>query len=104
MNYPSTEYLELPFLDFVCFNVYLEPRQRLENYLARLQNIAGDRPLVVAECGLDSYRNGVEAPGRGLSAGRSSRCSRAGCAGASSSRGRTSGTVAASRSTTGTSA
>jgi beta-galactosidase/beta-glucuronidase len=23
VNYPSTEYLRLPFLDFVCFNVYL---------------------------------------------------------------------------------
>ena len=24
VNYPSTEYLQLPFLDAVCFNVYLE--------------------------------------------------------------------------------
>src|SRR3989442_2529291 len=24
VNYPSTEYLRLPFLDFFCFNVYLE--------------------------------------------------------------------------------
>ena len=24
VNYPTTEYLELPFLDFACFNVYLE--------------------------------------------------------------------------------
>src|SRR5207302_10322516 len=23
-NYPSTEYLDLPFLDLVCFNVFLE--------------------------------------------------------------------------------
>ena len=45
VNYPSTEYLELPFLDFVTFNVYLESRQPLEAYLARLQNLAGDRPL-----------------------------------------------------------
>src|SRR6266508_4413498 len=27
VNYPSTEYLQLPFLDFVCFNVYLESQQ-----------------------------------------------------------------------------
>ena len=60
MNYPSTEYLELPFLDFASFNIYLESQQRLENYLARLHNIVGDLPLVVAECGYDSYRNGVE--------------------------------------------
>jgi GT2 family glycosyltransferase len=58
VNYPTTEYLDLPFLDFVSFNVYLECRDRLEAYLARLQNIAGDRPLVMTEVGLDSRRNG----------------------------------------------
>jgi hypothetical protein len=58
VNYPSTEYVVLPFVDFVCFNVYLERRDRLEAYLARLQNLAGDRPLVLAELGLDSRRNG----------------------------------------------
>ena len=61
VNFPSTEYLHLPFLDLFCFNVYLEARQSLEAYLARLQNIAGDRPLILAEIGLDSRRNGVEA-------------------------------------------
>ncbi|HEX8475266.1 MAG TPA: glycosyltransferase [Pyrinomonadaceae bacterium] len=59
VNYPSTEYLELPFVDFFCFNVYLESQERLTAYLARLQNIAGDRPLVMAEIGLDSRRNGT---------------------------------------------
>ncbi len=58
VNYPTTEYLELPFLDLVCFNVYLESQERLKAYLARLQNIAGDRPLVMSEVGLDSIRNG----------------------------------------------
>ncbi len=58
VNYPSTEYLHLPFLDIFCFNVYLESEPALDNYLARLQNIAGDRPLVMAEIGLDSRRNG----------------------------------------------
>ena len=58
MNYPTTEYLQLPFLDLVCFNVYLETQERLEAYLARLQNIAGDRPLLMGEVGLDSRRNG----------------------------------------------
>jgi GT2 family glycosyltransferase len=46
--------------------VYLESRQSLEAYLARLQNIAGDRPLVMAEIGLDSLRNGEEQQGRTL--------------------------------------
>ena len=58
VNYPTTEYLQLPFLDLVCFNVYLETQERLEAYLARLQNIAGDRPLLMGEVGLDSRRNG----------------------------------------------
>jgi O-antigen biosynthesis protein len=60
VNYPTTEYLELPFLDLVCFNVYLESRVKLEGYLARLHNLAGDRPLVMAELGLDSMRNGED--------------------------------------------
>jgi GT2 family glycosyltransferase len=58
VNFPSTEYLELPFLDFVSFNVYLESQRQLDAYLARLQTLAGDRPLVMAEIGLDSLRNG----------------------------------------------
>ena len=60
VSYPTTEYLWLPFLDFHCFNVYLEQREKLEAYLARLQNLTGDRPLVLAEIGLDSVRNGEE--------------------------------------------
>jgi GT2 family glycosyltransferase len=58
VNYPSTEYLQLPFLDFVSFNVYLESRERLAAYLPRLHNLAGDRPLVMSEVGLDAFRNG----------------------------------------------
>lgn len=61
VNFPSTEYLELPFLDFMCFNVYLESPDAYAAYLARLQNLAMDRPLVLAEIGLDSRRNGVDA-------------------------------------------
>ena len=61
VSYPTTEYLQLPFLDFHCFNVYLEQREQLEAYLARLQNLTGDRPLVLAEIGLDSMRNGEDA-------------------------------------------
>jgi GT2 family glycosyltransferase len=58
VNYPTTEYLELPFLDFLAFNVYLESRERFAAYLARLQNRAGERPLVMAELGIDSRRHG----------------------------------------------
>ena len=67
VNFPTTEYLRLPFLDFVAFNVYLESRDKLAAYIARLQNIAGDRPLCMAEIGLDSRRNGVDAQAETLS-------------------------------------
>ena len=30
VNFPTTEYLRLPFLDFYCFNVYLERREDLQ--------------------------------------------------------------------------
>jgi GT2 family glycosyltransferase len=65
-SFPSTEYLELPGLDFVSFNVYLEDPVRLAAYVARLQNLAGERPLVMSELGLDSSRHGCEAQARGL--------------------------------------
>ncbi len=66
VNFPTTEYLQLPYLDLLCFNVYLESPGDLESYLARLQNIAGERPLVMAEIGLDSRRNGEEEQARVL--------------------------------------
>ena len=59
-NYPTTEYLDLPFVDFLSFNVYLESKNSLSAYLARLQNIAGEKPLVLTETGLDSRRNGPD--------------------------------------------
>jgi GT2 family glycosyltransferase len=61
VNYPSTEYLDLPFLDLAAFNVFLEDEQIFQSYLARLQNLSGDRPLLVTEAGLDSRRHGQEA-------------------------------------------
>ncbi len=67
VNYPTTEFLNLDFLDLICFNVYLESQERLRAYLARLQNLAGNKPLVMAEIGLDSRRNGVEAQAESLS-------------------------------------
>jgi O-antigen biosynthesis protein len=60
VNYPTTEYLQLPFLDLLCFNVYLESEAALHSYLLRLQNIADDRPLIMSEIGLDAMRNGEE--------------------------------------------
>ena len=80
VNYPSTEYLELPFFDICAVNVYLEERQKLEAYLARLQNLAGDRPLILAEVGLDSRRNGVTSQAEVLSS-QIGTIFEAGCAG-----------------------
>jgi O-antigen biosynthesis protein len=59
VNYPSTEYLESPASDLVAYNVYLESPAQLEGYLARVQNLAGDRPLLMAELGLDSRAHGT---------------------------------------------
>jgi len=59
-NYPSTEYLEPENADFTAFNVYLEDEASFRGYVRRLHHIAGDRPLVISEFGLDSQRNGLE--------------------------------------------
>lgn len=80
VNYPSTEYLYLPFLDFVCFNVYLESQECFEAYLARLHNQVGERPVIMAEIGLDSRRHGETAQARSL-AWQSRSAFASGCAG-----------------------
>ncbi|MCW1913383.1 glycosyltransferase [Luteolibacter sp. GHJ8] len=59
-NYPSTEYLEPENADFTAFNVYLEDEGAFRKYLRRLHHIAGDRPVMISEFGLDSRRNGLE--------------------------------------------
>lgn len=81
VNYPSTEYLDLSFLDLVCFNVYLESQSQLETYLPKLQTIAGDRPLILSEVGMDSLRNGLEKQAQVLE-WQVNTAFRAGCAGA----------------------
>jgi GT2 family glycosyltransferase len=60
VNFPSSEYLSVPATDLVCFNVYLEEAGELAAYVARLHSLAGDRPLLITELGLDSLRHGVE--------------------------------------------
>lgn len=55
-NYPTTEYLDLPFLDFTSFNVYFNSIDRYAPYLSRLQNIADQRPLVISEIGFETQR------------------------------------------------
>jgi GT2 family glycosyltransferase len=57
-NYPSTEYLNPENADFLAYNVYLEREVEFGRYLARLQNIAGDKPLLISEFGADSLSLG----------------------------------------------
>jgi len=37
VNFPTTEFLNLDFVDFYSFNVYLEQEDNLRAYLSRLQ-------------------------------------------------------------------
>jgi glycosyltransferase involved in cell wall biosynthesis len=53
-NYPTTEFLPLDCLDFLTVNVFLEDRAAFRRYLTRLHHLAGDRPLVLGEMGVDS--------------------------------------------------
>jgi GT2 family glycosyltransferase/DNA-binding beta-propeller fold protein YncE len=60
VNFPPTEFLDLSFLDVCAFNVYLHREEDLRAYLARLQHIAGQKPLLLAEAGVDSIREGLD--------------------------------------------
>ncbi|BDS08185.1 hypothetical protein NT6N_32250 [Oceaniferula spumae] len=57
-SFPTTEYLEPDNADFTAMNVYLERREDFAAYLPRLHNVAGDRPVLISEFGLDSQRGG----------------------------------------------
>jgi GT2 family glycosyltransferase len=73
-NYPSTEYLEPENADFTAFNVYLEDESSFRKYLRRLHHIAGDRPVLISEFGLDSRRNGTARQADTLSWGIRAMC------------------------------
>jgi GT2 family glycosyltransferase len=59
-NYPPTEYLQTDFADFYAVNVYLHAESAYRRYVARLHNLAGDKPLVLSEFGLDAIRSGED--------------------------------------------
>lgn len=59
-SYPPTEFLLPQNVDFYSFNVYLERQNDFERYLARLQNLSEDKPLLFGEFGLDTMRKGEE--------------------------------------------
>jgi len=64
VNYPPTEYLDTECFDVTSFNVYLHREPDLRAYLARLQQIAGNKPLLLAEAGADSIREGLDGQAR----------------------------------------
>ena len=61
VNYPPTSYLDLSPFDVCAFNVYLHRENDLRGYLRQLQSVAGHKPLLLAEAGADSVREGHEA-------------------------------------------
>ena len=61
INHPPTEYIDLPNFDIVSYNIYLEDEKTFRDYLARLHSLAGERPLFLAELGIDSSQGGREA-------------------------------------------
>ena len=67
VNFPPTEFLQPKSLDFVSFNVYLHDPKPFSNYLDRLQSLAGGKPVVLAEFGMDSMREGEDSKAQFLS-------------------------------------
>ena len=59
-SFPPTEFLQPRKIDFVTFNVYLHDRPAFARYLARLQMLANDKPLLLGEFGIDSIRETEE--------------------------------------------
>lgn len=60
-NYPTTEFLQLDFLDFLTINVFILDRVKLSAYLDRLLVEAKGKPLVLGEIGDDTLRRGEAA-------------------------------------------
>jgi GT2 family glycosyltransferase len=60
-GYPPTEYLIPENVDFLTFNVYLHERASFRSYLQRLHNLAGERPLLIGEFGINVLAEGEAA-------------------------------------------
>ncbi len=56
-SFPPTEYLIPTNADFLTYNVYLHRQLDFDRYLARLQNLAEDKPLIMGEFGMDTLRH-----------------------------------------------
>lgn len=80
-SYPTTEYLRIPGLDFLSFNVFLEEQEAFRSYLSRLQTVASGMPLVITELGLAAGIHGAAAQADALR-WQLRRTDEVGCAGA----------------------
>ncbi len=60
VSFPTTEYLDVEGTDFLAFNVFLERPGELARYIAHLQVLADDHPVVISELGLAEAVHGVE--------------------------------------------
>jgi O-antigen biosynthesis protein len=65
-SFPTTEFLRVEGQDIVCFNVFLEQRERLRAYVRRLQVLAEDAPLLLTEVGLAAGLHGEAAQAASL--------------------------------------
>ena len=76
VNYPPTEYLDTEVYDVASFNVYLHRETDLRAYLARLQQIAGHKPLLLASLStiVRTRKVGAENLRRKLAASASDEC------------------------------
>ena len=59
-NFPSTEFLQLDFVDFYTLNVYLLERRAFSAYLDRMLIQTKGKPLLLGEVGEDSFHNGED--------------------------------------------
>ncbi len=59
-NFPSTEFLQLDFVDFHTLNLYLLDRRTFSAYLDRVLIQAKGKPLLLGEVGEDSFHKGEE--------------------------------------------
>ena len=61
VNFPTTEFLEVPNTDLVAFNVFLEDGAAFAQYAQHLQLVSRDKPLLVTELGHAAEVHGEQA-------------------------------------------
>lgn len=59
-NFPPTEYILPQNVDFYCYNIYLHQSENVLAYVNRLQNLTFDKPLILGEFGMDTFRHSEE--------------------------------------------